>query len=425
MKIKKLWVVCLILFFSCTSGSYGSGGQDNEGVDVDMIDISIYVPHHTSGFFDVAERFMEAHPSVVVNVYPISGDRVHSISEYKYINDLRREFKDDSAPDIIWAPSLPFQEFVDNGWIYDMQSFIEDDADFSDANYYLNFLDAYRYNGGIYALPFSILSNCTMIGGNKKLLDELGIAPENTKWSIEDLLAAGEIVAGDDRFVSMIDLNRSSFLNLFVYRQLFSRIDRHNGMINLSDSSFKSLLEGVKTLLGLGDTILLPDDFDFSSSKDLIKQNKILFNTLFMLSGGWEMAQFNDQLFNSDGVFYPFMDTRNSGFMVHEGFAINTNSKNPYLSWEFLRFAMDQKDIFPTGFSINRSIADSSMTKVNLEEKKVLKGILENINRQMYDYTLQGLFKELEPILDEYFDTDTSVDQTVTALEEVVKKYLN
>lgn len=391
----------------------------------DQIDLSIYVENKNSRAYEVAEHYMEAHPDVYIEILPVKNTSDVYIGEPNglYINTLRRELADGDAPDLIWAPSLPYQEFIDNGWILDLAPYIGQAENLKDENYYTNFFEAYRYGDGIYSFPISIMLFVTMVGSRQEVLTALEAPVEKRSWDFEDFAAIAEKSFDNEDIVSLFDLNRARFIDLFLVRQLMNRIDRRTKTVDLADPSFTALLEGGKKVINMGDTIVLADDFDINTLPQFIESRKIIFKTIFSLMAAWDIDYLDSKFFENKGIIFPFMEDLNTGLYPIEGYAVNAGSDRIDLAWDFLLFwaEHDSKITFPRGFSIKRSVTGEAIG----ETKSDVSGILENVNRQAYDYELKDLFKVLKPIIEDYLSNNLSTEDTAEKLEEAVTGHMN
>jgi multiple sugar transport system substrate-binding protein len=124
---------------------------------------------------DLADRFHEEHPDIVVDVQ--MPDLLSGVSN---LADVAR-----SVDCFEWYPS--FQEATDREAILSLAPFVDADPAFSTADYFTQALDQFTWQGQLMGLPADITPY--IIEYNKDLFDAAGLEYPPMDWTWDDFLA--------------------------------------------------------------------------------------------------------------------------------------------------------------------------------------------------------------------------------------------
>lgn len=133
-------------------------------------------------------RFEKEHPRVRVHYY--SGIRKEDYSEW-----LSEKALLGKTPDVFMVLSDDFNQFASLGILKQLDGIIDADGSFDAAAYYSTALDAGRYKGQLYALPYEVVP--TLMFVNKTLLQKEGFDMPGNDWTWNDLYSICESITKD------------------------------------------------------------------------------------------------------------------------------------------------------------------------------------------------------------------------------------
>ena len=122
-------------------------------------------------------KFEHVHPGVKVHYY--SGIRKDDYSEW-----FSRKLLAGEEPDIFMVLGTDFNQFASMGVMKNLETFIEEDADFEPEKYFTSAFVSGQYESVQYALPYETVP--TLMFVNKTLLTQEGIDMPEENWTWED-----------------------------------------------------------------------------------------------------------------------------------------------------------------------------------------------------------------------------------------------
>lgn len=137
---------------------------------------------------DVIKRYEKKFPDVKVKY--ISGIQKEDYSEW-----LSKEVLKGEAPDVFFVLSDDFTSFTQVGLLQNLNTYIQQDSDFSKDSYYPSSYQAGVVDETTYALPYESVPNLVFV--NKTLLEKEGIALPTNDWTWEDFYNICEQVTKD------------------------------------------------------------------------------------------------------------------------------------------------------------------------------------------------------------------------------------
>ena len=134
------------------------------------------------------EAFEQSHPNIKV-VYQ-SGILKEDYSEW-----LAESFLEGNEPDVFMVLDKDFNLLSDIGALKPLDNNIQNDADISSDTFYSSAIEAGKYKGVQYALPFE--SNPTLMFVNRTLLNAEGISMPDSHWTMQDFYEICDQVTKD------------------------------------------------------------------------------------------------------------------------------------------------------------------------------------------------------------------------------------
>ena len=142
------------------------------------------------------EKFEASHKNVEVHYY--SGIRKESYSEWFSRQTLRGK-----EPDVFMVLGEDFNQFAEIGIMKDLEPLMLSDPDFDKTCYYSTALQAGKYGGRQYALPYETVP--TLMFVNKSLLNREGLFVPDNDWTWDDLYRICQKVTKDKDGDGLLD----------------------------------------------------------------------------------------------------------------------------------------------------------------------------------------------------------------------------
>ena len=256
-----------------------------------------------------------------------------------------------SMPDVIMDDADEVYYYVSQGWVYPLDEFVKDDADF--AYVPKPILDSYTYVNQLYALPMQVHFNTILI--NQDLLDELNMDMPELDWTTDDyreFLKAGtnakysgtEILWSVDEIMAgaMGGYGYYGFdLETKTFHMSESWVDAVNLMVDLR--SYPGLeawsLRNTSADIESSDYALKFGNADLADNHMAFKMGKVLSDP----RGTWDMNWLSTDL-SFDWVLWPWpSDTTEDGegasLPMHVDCSlVMATAQDPKAAFEFVRY---------------------------------------------------------------------------------------
>ena len=245
-----------------------------------------------------------------------------------------------NIPDIIWDEAGSLPTYLAQGYLYPLDSFVKNDADFQ----YIpkNLIRDYTYCGKLYALPHQIHWEETYI--NLDVLDALNLKKPSLDWTPEVFADYLNKAASDKRYGGMESMS-------MIYTMFTNCFDADTTKYGYNPTTRTFDVKGFSNAIKYVITTKTKNkyiDLSSVSNADYIARfgqrvGFTAFNnnkTLFHGVGSWEMADAKERWSNKNWVNWtiPQAKGRNSMPMhVDHSFMLST-CKNPEAAFQVLRF---------------------------------------------------------------------------------------
>lgn len=371
------------------------GNLSAEGGLSGEITVAAYDSMMTGMFLEeAASLFMEKYPDTKVNVSTASAmpeirtsgggggggmsiavmdnsNNEQAISDY--VSKVGTELMSGGGADVYAMDVLPSYKYADSKMLEDLTAYMDADENFNRNDYYTNILDAMKYNGGQYVFPMDF--DFSFISYNKDLLTDAQKSELQKKdsYTYDELAAiAGSFEKSDDETLfgsyggytmpnnivrSFLELNQNSLYNLDKKEAYFDK------------GTFSALVKKADEYLENGYVKTPPDltnmggrggDGVYSFSSDSMTSGRMLrgdgitsyyninsFNSLMNFFQNDEqtgrimmraMAVGGSSTDNDEVGGILTGDNGEAAFTTSQAYAMNANSKNKALAWEFIKF---------------------------------------------------------------------------------------
>lgn len=343
---KKIMSLLLVVTFTVSLAACGrsneqasQNNEDNTGQDQKVISIS--VPSSNRQLEMAVINFQEEHSEYRIDL------QTYPSSDYEtYVKNLNTQILSGNGPDIISVAGLPFENYIDRNILADIGDLMAQDSSFDSSKYYTNIFDALKTDDSLYVLPTSFTFNVMM--ANQAILDQEGIQIDDSKWIWNDFKSVSEKVtqkdgAGGSNRGALPGVSSMDMLNLFTGGSYSNYIDIDHKNADFTSQGFIDLLNTVKAF---GDENLVNSNVptDMVSLLDAAGRGSIVFypcniNDYFMY---WFMkSALNDHLSLYNIPSAEYSDSRT--FMTNSLYAINKNTPNIEIAWEFLKVLLSDE----------------------------------------------------------------------------------
>ncbi|MEQ8676776.1 MAG: extracellular solute-binding protein [Aggregatilineales bacterium] len=158
--------------------------------------ITMTAPEYLSDLYEdtLIPAFEEAYPNIqvefVYNENPYFGNPMYQSdsAENTYYEDLTNYV---SSADVLYVTNYQLSPFAtETGFILDLSPLVDVDADLNEADFFPAEWEAFQWDRGIWALPYSM--NVQVLVYNMDAFDAAGLAYPDETWRVDDYINAAE-----------------------------------------------------------------------------------------------------------------------------------------------------------------------------------------------------------------------------------------
>ncbi|MBQ8804465.1 MAG: extracellular solute-binding protein [Tyzzerella sp.] len=303
--------------------------------------------YRNSDFEAICEAFKAQYPNVEVKPILFETTKDDAV---EYLTSQSMAEKD--LPDVMFDDAGSLPTYIQNGWMYPLTSFVENDADWEKVPQ--NIRDNFTYNGNIYALPQTIHSNVLVV--NEDLVEEMNVDLPEYDWTWDDFTEF--IKACTNATYSGVD-DMSKMYNWIPG----AMTDGHTvGGYNYDTKSFN--LEAVRTYVNYflelqklngvevyslygasngGESAYVKKFGNISGTNAPFLAGKVASTFV----GTWDYATYNKKDLDFNWEFYPIPQTTAGRVPIHVDYCWMTTSiaeENVEAAWAFLRYVTYSKE---------------------------------------------------------------------------------
>ena len=352
MKMKRLGALALTTTLVFGSVLTGCGGKD-KGTTADgkkNLSVFIFANDHESPIYKgMIEKYKEAHSDTIGNI------DVQITTQEEYSKTLTGMMTAKELPDVFYVGPESVQQFVENGYIENIQPILTELGISTDDLVAQEALNSYRYDGSkvgtgdLYALPKD--ASVFAYAYNKDLFDKEGIPypdPENP-YTYDEFVEVCKQFTKDTDGDGEIDQWGCGMANQFMIQQYIWS----NGATFLSDDyktvtidtpEFKEAFQKFIDLT-LVHQVTPTVEQDVSLG---VYQRWLAGQEAFYACGTWDVAAFMDKEtfpFNWDLCGYPTLSTGKSmTWLGTVGFCVSASSPNKKEATELISYLCANED---------------------------------------------------------------------------------
>lgn len=276
------------------------------------------------------------------------------------------------APDIIFINNIDGQKYIKANILLNLNSYIKSDKNFSDKIFYKKTLDDFKYKNNLYAIPRDV-SNL-VIYYNKSLFDKYKIKYPSNNWTFKEFVETSKKLTLDEDKNGTIDVFGTGFETnpLFWLPFLWS-----NGGGIISNDGNNIILDSKNSIESIQQYSDLRNKYHVAPTA--VEKGSMTMGQMFInqkiamqINGRWAVTRFRKDLkFKWD--IAPFPAGTNGSIVDADasGWAISKDCKHPQLSWRFIKFMSNRKNIdniTKTGLIIPAR-KDSANSKIFIDNK--------------------------------------------------------
>lgn len=347
MKSKKVFAIGLAavmtagVFAGCGGESSETAGNSSEGKNLSVF---IFANDHESAVYkDMIAKFQEEHKDTIANI------DIQITTQDEYSKTLTGMMTAGDLPDVFYVGPESVEQFVENGYIENLQPILEEKGISTDGLVAQEALNSYRYDGenvgtgDLYALPKD--ASVFAFAYNKELFDEAGLEypdPENPYTYEEFIEVCGQLTKDKDGD-GEIDQWGCGFANAFMLQPFVwsngaTYLSDDHRTINIDTPEFKEALQKyVDCTLEYGVTPTVEQDASLG-----VYQRWLAGQEAFYACGTWDVAGFMDKEtfpFEWDLCAYPTLSSGKSmTWLGTVGFCVSAKSENKEEATELISY---------------------------------------------------------------------------------------
>lgn len=367
----------------------------------------------------------------------IQPDEVYPFEDAN--NRFQNDLLNGIVPDIICTNNLHFESLANKNLFEDLKPFMENDENFIESDYLMNYFDSMQYSGKQLQIGFGF-SVTTTAAKTKYVGEKIGLTPSEFSEMLNNRPETMDVFQGGFRNDMMFMLERNT---------QDSFIDRESGTCHYDTPEFISLLELTKSLPEMKDTDEFNDEFWSAYWQD----RALLSNVWINRPIGWHeqiAGYFRKEPITWIG--YPTLDGGNGGlFGSSYQLAMYSESRKQQEIWNFfmemLSEPVQNKLCQENGFNQDRlPVLRSSLEKVMTaatkgamrtmylgseittgnateEEMQDFYAYIEGITKHFrYDVTIDNIISEEAEM---YFADDQTAEKCAEMIQNRVSLYLS
>ncbi|HPF37978.1 MAG TPA: sugar ABC transporter substrate-binding protein [Phycisphaerae bacterium] len=278
------------------------------------------------------EEFERRHPGVRIKIENIPG-------EGQYVPKLLMMFVAKRAPDVLQLDASYASVFIDNDLLLDMTPIIESDTSFELDRYFRNVVDVARRGDALYAIPLDFTP--LVLFYNKRLFDEANIPYPNRDWTCDEFLEVARALTIDppgDASKKQYGLYFRNLMSLWV-----PWIWANGGSVLSPDGQhaegYFNSEQSITAIRFLTDMItqshVAPSDSEAAAAGvDLFQVGRAAMN----VAGHWMIIDYRTANVDFGVTMLPSNTGRPRTVIYESGLAINRETKQQTLAWEYVKF---------------------------------------------------------------------------------------
>jgi len=307
-------------------------------------------------------------------------------AEQNYLRALNTEMMGGGGADVLAMDVLPYHKYADAGQLLDLQTLMNADETFREDDYYMNVVNAMKYNGGQYVMPIDF--SFMYLTYDTTLLNDAQKAAIEAKrgFTYDELITIGEMAFDANEKLAMFEDNKTELFAKLFGMNLVDYLDLANKTCDFTSGAFEALLEKVAQYEADGYLMPMPDwsameTGGFMEAMEAMRQGggtEVYFSTemSYGLLNHFNTSEDGAQIFFSTGTGGTSKDNHEiAGLLLmdsngqaevqfQEAYGINANTENPRLAWEFVKFMLSEEmqlSMSMMGMPVNKAASEEAI----------------------------------------------------------------
>jgi multiple sugar transport system substrate-binding protein len=241
-----------------------------------------------------------------------------------------------TLPDVFLLTSWGQLDFISDGSVRNLRSYIDKDSQFNRDIYYASFLRPFSYREGIYAIPRDFFT--TALFYNKDIFDGIDLGYPDETWTWSDFTARADrirrnmpniwpyaISTGIDGWAPAVWQNRGDIFDATGTQYLLDRPEAFEALQWYADLIHRRRYAPSVTEM-----------FEQGGNLNMFKNGRLAMVSL----GAWAIPELEGRVRFRWGIAPPFRGDRVAAFFVSTtGYVISATARDPDAAWEFIKYA--------------------------------------------------------------------------------------
>ncbi|PQP81587.1 ABC transporter substrate-binding protein [Paenibacillus sp. PCH8] len=407
----KKWLLLLsmmaiiVVLTACSSG--GSGKTDKVTSKDGKTVLTLSVTESSPFYQTVEKKFEEKYPDIDLQINAYKTGEQWEPGEYeKYRNSMNTAMLSGKSMDIIEVDDLPLKDYVNKGFLLDMNDLLKKDQTLDNDDLQMNILDGLKLNDGMYTIPLGYMLR--LFVGDGEILSNANVKLDDKTWNWKEFEKVSKEV-----IQKKSDTDQLYALASYPPELLFQEMLVENYAAFVDPSAKKAT-------------------FDSPEFVNLFEQVKQMYEEKIVTS---EEAKPGNQMFNStsitspiDFIEGPYMlfdqpellqtpqagesgDRKGARVSTMTQFAIHAKSPVTDEAWKFINFLLSEEVQMlqdRKGFSMLKSVNEKKIDelheKVENGDYKLPNGEMAKVSDEQFT-----VFKQIVQSADQYVDLDAKV----------------
>jgi multiple sugar transport system substrate-binding protein len=378
-KIGKTMIWAIIMSVAMTSCSTGGGGAERavteDGKNVLRLSIMQSTP-----FYEALEKKFEARYTDIdlqIQAYKQAGEEVKFGDFEEYRNSMNTALLSGKGSDIIeLTDDLPEDEYVEKGFLLNMEDLMNQDQTLMQDNIYMNVLKAIQPKDGTYAIPSGYYLRAFI--GDGELLKKADINEQT--WTWQDLTGiVKQLTQGKGSLYAMADYTPDMLTQEMTIDSYSQYVDKAEKKAKFDTPQFVALLKQVKNMFDEGVMTAEPAERD-----------KQLFYSAVLREPA-DVINVTHRVFDHPRLLQKPHSAEQSGNMriiPSYKFAIQAKTPLQQEAWKLLSFILSEEgQSMPDreGFSLLKSVNEQKLDEIKQQIQAGTYQLLDGQSVQVED----------------------------------------
>ena len=339
-----IFIIAALLICSC--GNSNTKPKVNEAVANNTGNVkrelfgklTMSMPIYFGSIVNLVEDFKKENPNVEIEIrscneegeaFPVDNMNVF----YDYVLMMATDVMSENDVDIYETSYLPYFKYVKSGAFEDLYSYMNTDQLFRTEDYYTNVFEALSYDGKLCVLPTHFDYN--IVRFNTKYVNELDENKLDVDYRDIEKMYVSALSNNQDIKLDFSCIN-SAFSSDFNNIELSGRMNIKNETIVIDSEAFGKYLDFSKKYLNHEGYVMGIDDYvEVDPEQNPWFANYLPFHIIGLNEKTTEVTK-------------PYLVSASTGDLpfnpIGGMYSISTNSNNKELSWEFLKYLIEEKN---------------------------------------------------------------------------------